>query len=397
MDNSRRALREILQTAGICGPSAAADRALSDQSEVLSLREMSEEGRFVRRVKARPGDVTVLSSNKASDLQPFRAALLGMDSMVPICAKIGMRDLHLSEIHTVEASRYIRNKHTVADVMRSAGVSDCSIPAVLQLLGLAHILKAPPGQLSASELRRLALACSAFVRYRVVYCEHPFTSLDNGFLPLAAEFLLEAAQLGGRIVVLSGLSEIPDMWKNHPRVHIEDISLEPEDRKHRRISDIKNLYASYNDPQKPASIITRPQAIYFKRRVTEVALQSEVIPNISMKVADGEPQENSFAQATVGAAPEDGEEAGSKNSLSPLRKRGLTRVTGITRLKYNPWVSAFRRAKEKGYAFLAYCNSPSALPREAMLCDARRRRKHVQWMTITFIAAAVFWIYHKLP
>jgi hypothetical protein len=391
VESSSQSFSEMFKAAGFQTVSADEHGVQQgDSSSTLLLRQFAQDGRFVRTVKCVSGQVTLIGADTPGTLEPFRAALLGSGAGVGVTMRIGSRDLHPTEVHVVGNARSLWSKNSVADVLHTAGVSESISEQLLAQIGLTGAANASPDMLTPGEARRLVLVCSLFSRSQVLYYERPFVEVEDRWVPVVAQMMLEGAQLGGRIIVVTGVERLPAVWKANPDVYVENLDSQPEKTKGE--PEIREMLAGSSTSREATYLVTRPQLIHQKRRVMEVSLQAEAIPNPNLnqllnkpqaqgtaeakeEQPDAEAKEESRTYADTGAG--DGETLRRTPTGSMRRSPSgkLTRVSGVTRIKYSPTAAALRKLYQKCLQLVAKDPSDIAVPKQAQLLEHRRNRK----------------------
>ena len=354
-------------------------------NQFVLLRQLSEDGNFVRTVRCLPGQITVLFAEGQESLELFRKALLGEKHEGRVILRYGSHDLHHSEVNVATNMPYIWSSKSVADILRAAGISEQFFQDLLNLIGLGSSLNSSPQDLDASSLRRLAILCSFFSRTRLLYYDRPFLNLDSRWTSVLAGLMLQAVEVGRRIVVVTGMKKLPAAWKGNKVVLVEgrkDAAEQEDDlaaliSRTRSVDDVRSY------------IVTRPQFIYPPVGTTPETLQAEAIrnPNLAALVNQEEPLEalavsNGVSQAAPPEVP--------KRVPTGMRRTAsgrLTRVSGVYKMKRSPLLTKIRKLKQYFTESSRPDNSSKSLYIAIKVAETRKgfQLQQVLFLLITFV------------
>ena len=263
------------------------DQRRSSDNDLVLLRQLASDGSFVRTVKCAPGHITVITQDKAGRLASFRRALLGEASDTPVLMRCGSRALHQSELNVVGRADHLWAQPSVAAVLEMAGAPATFISRFLSQIGLGDRLNDSPTSLRPSEVRRLQIASSFFMKSRVLVYDHLLDGLEPQWVDVVAKLMLDAAEASQRVFVVTGVKNIPAQWRMEPLVHLVTAEEElPNNEKPapfdaNSYSDrIRSLMHDSRAEEAPQAVITtRPQMIYPPRNFREDSLKAEAIWN----------------------------------------------------------------------------------------------------------------------
>lgn len=199
-----------------------ADHALSPGDRagaVLQLRQFPTGTGFVRTVNCAPGQLTVLTGDYEKDSKQFRDALVGRPSSTPVTMRYGTDDVSPSEIFSVGVFDILSDDLTVSRALERAHVQGEDAKLLLSQARLSAADGALIRDLDESSRRQLSILVGLFSRTRFVLFDRPFLSVSSGAIEPLAEMMLRAAQVSKRIVVITGVEKIPEIWKNSRDVH----------------------------------------------------------------------------------------------------------------------------------------------------------------------------------
>jgi len=310
----------------------------------LVLRAHAESGDFLTSITCVPAQVTVLLTSENEEIEAFRQNLLGTEKNERIAMRLGERVLNSSEIFIAGNADFVWRSSSLDTVLRTSGYSENAARALATRLNLSEKLSSAPGDLSREEIRRLVVACAFRAKSRVVLFDKPFADLDATASNFLAEFMLEGATLGGRIVLVSGVDKVPAPWQAAERVAIEG---ETPDLLKRTTSilrkdslvgnQIRSLRREPSSIRERDSFVTRPQRISFGHQSNQAALTVEAIANPHV------PQEKSETLVNYEASAELDTEGSCRRSPSGK----LTRVTGSVRLRHSRAYLFYRHMRRR--------------------------------------------------
>ncbi len=108
--------------------------------------------------------------------------------------RLGVRELHASEVHVVGSSEYLWREKTVERVLAASGMPTGLFADVLTRIDLSEQAGAAPQDLGKDQRRRLAIVCSFFKKAQVLFYDKPFADLSNPWISDLAEMMLETAR-----------------------------------------------------------------------------------------------------------------------------------------------------------------------------------------------------------
>ena len=373
---------------------AKENRASEGISNVIILRQLSDDGRFERTISALPGEVTVLMSDESGILEPFYCALTGKQSNVAVTMRLGNRDLEKSEIHVVGSADYLFSKSSVADVLSLAGIFSSQHLQVLSSLGLDSEINNYVYNLSPSASRRLAILSSFYVRSRVLLFDKPFLGVEPSWVSTIAKFISSQTELGKRIVFVTGLENLPSFWKNNSLVHVETSDgrlrksgtwIEAETREH--VLQIRTmLQKNVDGSEEDSLIITRPQILPRSKSISTGSVQSEQILN---PVVASQSASSSLSKVAIDlAASPEKQEKTEEDRQQKLHTRALsgklTKVSGLHRIQRTSFFRLFREVKE---LFMSSIH-PSIFGDSTLMANRHaqfRKRMEIQRFFVLFV------------
>ncbi len=252
---------------------------------LLTIREMSRHGDFVRTIICKPNTITVLVSSEVEDLEHLRSALAGRSSSSIVSLRTGGREMHPSEVYSFSSQTTLFERTTVREALLAVGAPEWAADSLLVEAGLQSQLSQNVRSLDECAVRRLALLCSLFNRAQVVFWESPFAPLTSAWVERMAAMLTKHAPRSGKIFIATGIVRLPNSWNGSKLVTVE--ALQPWKRRRKSfattaepvvkdtVAQMRELMAAVRVVEDATnSIITRPMMI--KRGAVRTTAQPEL-------------------------------------------------------------------------------------------------------------------------
>ncbi|MCB0322251.1 MAG: hypothetical protein KDD69_01725 [Bdellovibrionales bacterium] len=367
---------EALRAAGSAVSSATQHSSQEDPSVLL--RALAEDGQFIKTVICPPGHITVLDTEANSALNRFRLALLGGGAETQVSMRYGDRELHPSQVNIVGRGEFLWKQQTLEQVLGAAGVKAEAMSELLCRIGLSGQEQQAPRDLSADSRKRVAIACAFFSKSQVLFFDKPFTEIEPDRVKAIAEFLLESAAVGRRIVVVAGLERMPTLWRDHPRVlhggGATTSDMGATDASGKGIQEqLRGLKSEARNSGTGRYFITKPHLMHVAGPNGKEALQAEAIVNPN--VEQPSPSVTSRRDAET-------------LTLRRSPSGRLTRVTNRQRLKRHVLVTGVRRAMTKASRAVSSKQYEMAVPVEGRLRTLRRTHE-LKWFLLLVLLLLV--------
>ncbi len=390
---------------------SANDRASSrawngdrERRPVLTLRQLSRGGDFIRSVQCQAGQITIITGESGSGYQPFRDSLLGRHGPVPVSLRFDGAELNPSEVYAVGLAHYVWTESSVRGVLTAAGVAAEDTEPLLESLGLLASRDSSPRTLGECGIRRLAIICSLYSQAKVIVFDRPFAPVEPKWWDVLATMMLEKARESSQILIVTGLERIPNIWRSSPFVRTENVDFVKrktigfsgagDEESATALSTVRTLLA-YGSPAETEDnlIRTRPQRITkpSTRVAVPEALQTEAItnPRLSEMLNMAGDETGSDDVIYVGR----GERRRSSMSNASTRRGNnhLTRISVIQRLSHRSRIMhALRSLRRSFNALLRRLNVRESIPTGA---KATLRRKQQEQQKFVFEAVTTLVVF----
>jgi len=199
---------------------SSASNAVVTDSVSLCLRGFSGRG-HEHLIECQPGKVSLISKIPSND--SYRKALCELRDVEKVFLSLGSAPVSEDRVFQINDEFEWSNFRTVAEVVSSYVDQDSDLESLVEA-GLEKRQGEAPENLSLLDTVRLALVCAFSNDAEVIHIDFEGLNFASSEEQTVAALMLEKISGSSKIVVATGLEQVPESWSQSPLVSVKGSS-----------------------------------------------------------------------------------------------------------------------------------------------------------------------------
>ena len=226
-----------------------------------------------KEIVCNPGEVTVLPN--MSDMDDLRAALFECGHLESMLLQLGAKPLNGEDVYRVSEPFSFQHS-TALEELSSYGVPAETAFNLLSRIGSETDSAKPIEELSTLQKWRLKILCALKSSSKVNHFDFVSFNLPEQVLELVCEEIRKGSLDESKVVIVTGLEDIPKCWRNASNVRIQGTGRAGE-----LLLGSRSHFAKKN-AEAQAALVEDNSAPAPAKILNETQLASEAIPNFNL-------------------------------------------------------------------------------------------------------------------